>query len=76
MNKIYNYFEIDGLLHIICSNLLVSILKHIVDIDIAVVITIVIFLSKEFIYDKLLNKGHCSKKDIISDFIGLFIGII
>lgn len=76
INKIFNYFGFDGLKHIICSNLLVSLLQLILPLWIAIIITVVIGIGKELIYDKLMKKGTCDKKDIISNLIGIIIGCL
>lgn len=76
INKIFNYFGFDGLIHIICSNLLVSLLQLILPLWIAIIITAVIGIGKEFIWDKLMKKGTCSEKDIISNLIGIIIGCL
>lgn len=76
INKIINYFGIDGLAHIIVCNVLVSIIAIIIPLWIAVIITIIIALGKEYIYDKKLGKGTCEIKDLIADGIGIIIGCL
>jgi hypothetical protein len=76
MNKIINYFGQDGLLHIICSTILVSVINLAAPLWMAVVITAVIGIAKEIIYDKLLGKGTCDAKDLVADAVGIIIGCI
>lgn len=76
IQKIYNYFGQDGLLHIICSSILVGIFNLFFPLLIAIIITAVIGIGKELIYDKLMKKGTCDKKDIISNLIGISLGCL
>lgn len=76
IQKIYNYFRQDGLLHIICSSILVGIFNLFFPLLIAIVITVVIEIGKEVIWDKLLNKGTFDKKDLVFDLIGIIIGCL
>lgn len=76
MRKIIEYFGIDGLLHIICSIIIISILKLFLPLYIAVIITAAIGLGKELVWDKWLGKGTFDKKDLFADVIGILIGCI
>lgn len=76
IQKIYDYFGLDGLLHIICSNIIVSILCLFVPLWISVVAAAIIGIGKEVIWDKILGKGSFDKKDLISDAIGIVIGCL
>lgn len=51
-------------------------LKLILPLWVAIIITMVIGISKELIWGKLMNKGVCDKKDIISNLIGVIIGCL
>ena len=76
INKILNYIAQDGLLHIILSSLIAAILSLFLPIWIAAIVTFIIGLAKELIYDLLLKKGTCELKDLICDVVGIIIGII
>lgn len=76
IDKIYKYFGSDGLLHIICSSIISSLLCLFIPIITSALITVIIGIAKEIIWDKLLKKGTFDKKDIISDLIGTIIGCI
>ena len=76
IQKIYNYFGQDGLLHIICSSILVGIFNLFFPLLIAIIITATIGIGKEIIWDKLLKKGTFDKKDLVSDLIGIIIGCL
>lgn len=74
IQKIYNYFGQDGLLHIICSSILVGAFNLFLPLLMAIIITAVIGIGKEIIWDKILKKGTFDKKDLISDAVGIVIG--
>ena len=76
IQKIYDYFGLDGLIHIICSNLIVSILCLFLPLWISVVVAAIIGIGKEVIWDKILGKGSFDKKDLLADFIGVIIGCL
>lgn len=76
INKFRDYFGIDGLLHIICSTVLVSLLDLILPLIFSIIITLLIGIGKEVVWDKMLGKGTYDKKDIIADIIGILIGIL
>ena len=76
IQKIYNYFGQDDLLHIICSSILVGIFNLFFPLLIAIIITAVVGIGKEVIWDKLLNKGTFDKKDLVFDLIGIIIGCL
>lgn len=76
LSKIINYFGTDGLLHIICSSIIVSILGWIFPLWIAMIVTLLVGIGKEVVWDKILKKGCCDKKDIVADVIGILIGIL
>lgn len=75
-NSFYNYFGIDGLLHMFLCYISVSILDLVFPLWIAVVIVAILGLEKELIYDLYLGKGECSKKDLMADFIGIILACI
>lgn len=74
--KILNYIGQDGMFHILCSVVLVSVLNLILPLWIAVVITAVVGAAKEFVWDKWLGKGTFDKKDLLCDLIGIAIGCL
>lgn len=77
IEKIYDYFKIDGLLHIVVAVLLMNICKALhVPVLLAVSTVIVLILLKEFIYDKKLGKGTFETKDIYAGCVGVLIGVI
>lgn len=76
VDKIYKYFGQDGLLHILCSIIIVSLADLVLPLWIAVIIAALIGLGKEFIYDKWMGKGTFDKKDLVADFVGIIIGML
>ena len=76
LDKIYNYFGVDGLLHIICSIIIVRFSDLFLPLWTAALIAAVIGVSKEIIWDKLLKKGTFDKKDMIADAKGIAIGCL
>lgn len=76
VEKVIEYFGSDGLLHIICSIVIVSVCNLFLPLYMAVAITIIVGLGKEFVWDKWLGKGTFDKKDLLADVIGILIGCI
>ena len=74
--KILTSVGTDKYIHVIACALIVGILGHILNIILAVLITFLVAISKELIYDKLLKKGTADIKDIFADIIGILIGIL
>ena len=68
--------EKDKYLHIAVSTALVCVLFPFIGLWHAVLITALIGLSKELIYDKLFGLGNCDIFDFVADLIGIFLGII
>ena len=57
MKKILEWLGQDGLLHIVVCSILVGALNIVMPLWLAVVITAVVGVAKEFVYDKWLKKG-------------------
>lgn len=74
--KILNWVGTDGLLHIICSVIIVSVLNVLLPLWAAIMITAIVGIGKEFIWDKWLKRGTFEKKDLLCDLIGIIIGCI
>ncbi|WP_273372997.1 hypothetical protein [Alistipes megaguti] len=74
--KILNWVGTDGLLHIICSVIIVSVLNVLLPLWAAVLITAIVGIGKEFIWDKWLKRGTFEKKDLLCDLIGIVIGCL
>lgn len=76
LEKIFNYFGLDGMKHIIACNLIVVLANIILPLWVAVVIAAGIGAGKEIIWDKMLKKGTFDKKDLIADAVGIVIGCL
>ena len=67
----------DGLLHLTVCKLLVDVCTALsVPVLVAVIVTAVAALGKEFLYDRALGKGSFEKKDLIADAAGIVLGLI
>lgn len=66
----------DGLLHLIVCKLIMDVCTLFVPIAVAVILTAVVALGKEFIYDRAEGKGSFEKKDLIADAVGIVLGLI
>lgn len=75
MKNILDKIRKDDLLHIVCSIIIISSLKIFFPLWLSAIITFGVGILKELIWDKLLKKGTPDWRDIISDTIGIFIGI-
>ena len=76
MRKILEWLGQDGLLHIVVCSILVSALNIVMPLWLAVVITAVVGVAKEVVYDKWLKKGTFEIKDLVCDLIGILIGCL
>ena len=74
--KILNYIGQDGLLHILCCIVLVSVIVIVLPLWVAIIATVVIGLAKEFVWDKWLGRGTFDKKDLLCDLVGIIIGCL
>lgn len=65
----------DGMMHVILSALLASVLNLFLPLELAGLITLAIGMGKE-IYDKRSGTGYTEVKDIVCDIIGILIGVL
>ena len=70
-----NIFKEDKLKHIVVSAVIMVLLSLFLPKLIAAVITLVIGIGKE-LYDKYTGKGCNEWEDLLSDLVGIFIGIL
>ena len=68
-------FDRNSLLHVVCSALLVMAFSVIFPQFIAAVITLLIGVSKEVVWDKKLCRGVYDINDIIFDVFGIIVGL-
>jgi hypothetical protein len=76
ISKVFNYFEYDGLKHVIASNVMVVVLNLILPLWVAVLVAALAGVGKEVVWDKLMKKGTFDKKDLIADAVGIIIGCL
>ena len=74
--KILNYIGQDGLLHILCCIVLVSVIDIVLPLWGAVLIAAAVAVGKEFVWDKWLGRGTFDKKDLLCDLVGIIIGCL
>lgn len=65
----------DDLLHILVSVIIMTVLKLLLPWWIAALITLLVGILKEIVWDKILKKGTPEWRDIVSDIIGIIIGV-
>lgn len=70
--KILNYIGQDGLLHILCCIVLVSVIDIVLPLWVAIIATVVVGLAK----DKWLGRGTFDKKNLLCDLVGIIIGCL
>ena len=75
MGYLSKFFTEDKLKHIIVSAVIMVILSLFIPKILAAIITICIGIGKE-LYDKYSGKGCSEWEDLLSDFIGILIGIL
>lgn len=71
-----NYIGQDGLLHILCCIVLVSVINIVTPLWVAILATAAVAAGKEFVWDKLMRKGTSEKKDLLCDLAGIIIGCL
>ena len=76
VQKIANYFGTDGLLHIVCSAALTSVLGWFAPLWLAALLAFIIGIAKEIIYDKLMKRGTPQWKDVVADLVGIALGCL
>ena len=74
LNCLFDLAGYDGLKHLVLSMLITKVLLLFLPIYLAILITLVISISKE-VYDKISGKGCADWKDVICNLLGILIGI-
>ena len=75
IKNVLNQIRKDDLLHILVSVIIMTVLKLLLPWWIAALITLLVGILKELIWDKWLKKGTPEWRDIVSDIIGIIIGV-
>lgn len=74
LNRLFNLAGYDGLKHLVLSMLITKVLLLFLPLYLAILIALVISISKE-VYDKISGRGCAEWKDVICNLIGILIGV-
>ena len=75
LNKLFSWMGSDGMMHVILSAFIASVLNLFIPWEVAAVITLAVGFGKE-LYDRISGKGCSEWKDLICDLIGVLIGVL
>ena len=76
IGRLLKYFGQDGLAHILVSLVLCAVLGAFLPLWAAVVITLAVGFIKEVVWDLWLEKGTAEWRDIVSDAVGILLGVL
>ena len=76
MGRLLKYFGQDGLAHILVSLVLCTVLGVFLPLWAAVIIALAVGIIKELVWDLWLEKGTAEWRDIVSDAVGILLGIL
>ena len=76
MGRLLKYFGQDGLAHILVSLVLCAVLGVFLPLWAAVLIVLAIGIAKELVWDLWLEKGTAEWRDIVSDAVGILLGVL
>ena len=75
LSKLFAWMGNDGMMHVILSALISSVLNILIPWELAAMITLAVGIGKE-IYDRVSGKGCSEIKDIVCDIVGILIGLL
>lgn len=76
IGRLLKYFGQDGLAHILVSLVLCAVLGVFLPLWAAVLIVLAIGIAKELVWDLWLEKGTAEWRDIVSDAVGILLGVL
>lgn len=76
MGRLLKFFGQDGLAHILASLVLCAVLGAFLPLWAAVLVTLAVGFIKELVWDKLLKKGTAEWRDMVSDAVGVLLGVL
>ena len=76
IGRILGWFGQDGLAHVLASLVLCGVLGAFLPLWAAVVITLAVGFIKELVWDLWLEKGTAEWRDIVSDAVGILLGVL
>lgn len=74
INNIRRWLGTDGMLHVLCSIVLVVTTGILFPVWISALTTLIVGVTKELAWDKWLNRGSATWHDFACDIIGTAIG--
>lgn len=75
IDNLYRWLGIDGLLHVLCSIIIVMVAGIFLPVWASASGAIVIGAAKELVWDKWLRKGFATWHDFVCDIIGVAAGV-
>ena len=76
MGRLLKYFGQDGLAHSLVSLVLCAVLGVFLPLWAAAIITLAVGFIKELVWDLWLEKGTAEWRDIVSDAVGILLGVL
>ena len=76
MGRLLKYFGQDGLAHILASLVLCAVLGVFLPLWADVIISLAVGIIKELVWDLWMEKGTAEWRDIVSDAVGILLGIL
>lgn len=76
IGRLLKYFGQDGLAHILVSLVLCAVLGAFLPLWAAVLVTLAVGFIKELVWDLWLEKGTAEWRDIVSDAVGILLGVL
>ena len=76
MGRLLKYFGQDGLAHILVSLVLCTVLGVFLPLWADVIISLAVGIIKELVWDLWMEKGTAEWRDIVSDAVGILLGVL
>ena len=74
--KAIDWLGRDGVLHVICSAVICSVLGWVLPAWLAAVLAMAVGVGKEVVCDKWMGRGTFDKKDLVADALGVLLGAL
>lgn len=74
--KVIDWLGRDGVLHVICSAVICSVLGWVLPAWAAAVLAMAVGVGKEVVWDKWMGRGTFDKKDLAADALGVLLGLL
>lgn len=76
VRKVNEWVGVDGMLHIVYSAVLTTLLQLVLPLGWAVFVALWVGILKEVVYDKVQGKGVAEIKDMLCNCIGIVIVVM